>query len=122
MDQLLSKLCIDWEKTLANDSNMLLAVDAKKAFKYKDGKRTDEMDGWNITIVVPRLQFEKLTVKVKTLTAEPPVKFEEEDISDPVSVRFIGLSGRPYISYASSSPQIKYSITAEGVEVLDDEE
>lgn len=45
----------------------MLAADAKERYRYVDGKRTDELDGYGISVILPNLSFEKAMLKVSTL-------------------------------------------------------
>ena len=109
----LSDLSINWEETIGNDLANLMAVDMREAYIWgADGKKTDNLEGWNVEVVCPKLKFDKITVKVRS-KIQP---FEIPD-GEPILVKFIGLSGKAYLEYKSG--QVKFAITAENVDVLE---
>lgn len=105
-----SDLVIEWENTLGEN---LLATDVREAWQYVDGKKTERLAGWSIECASPRMRLDKIVVKV--LSRNKP--FEIVD-GEPVSVKFSGLSGKVYVDFRSG--QLKESITAESVIVLDE--
>lgn len=105
-----SDLVIDWEDSLGEN---LLATDVKESWQYVDGKKTERLAGWSIECACPRMRLDKVVVKV--LSKNKPFEIVN---GDPVSVKFSGLSGKVYVDFRSG--QLKESITAESVTVLDE--
>lgn len=104
---------IDWEKTLGiNPKNGLMAVGIKEAFAWEDGKKTKKVEGWNIECLIPRLQFEKVAIKV-LVDGDKPFRLEE---GETVEVKFVGLKGKAYMDYQSN--QVKFAITADSIQVI----
>lgn len=46
------------------DGNQMLADDPVPYYVYKDGQRTDNIEGYRYSVVLPNTKFEKVTVKV----------------------------------------------------------
>lgn len=105
-----SDLLINWSDTLGDS---LLATNIRETWEYVDGKKTERLVGWSIECACPRMRLDKVVVKVH-------VKNKPFDIVDgePLSVEFSGLSGKVYVDFRSG--QLKESITAESVTVLDE--
>ena len=92
----MSDLVIDWDETLGNNGT-LMAVETTWAYKYENDKKTDEIIGLNVACVVPKLKFDKVTVRVMGLVKVP----EGLAILDnPKLVQFDGLDGKIYLDYS----------------------
>ena len=58
----LSDLYLDVERIF--DGSQILAEEPVPYYTYKDGKKTDDIEGYRYMIVLPNLAFEKVSVKV----------------------------------------------------------
>lgn len=65
------KIFVDVEKTLG-DGIMLIGAD--DWFEFKDGKRTDNLLGCRLNLVLPGRKFEKINVKIADKKAEEYIK------------------------------------------------
>ena len=69
----------------------MLLVSAAPYYRYADGVRSDDVEGYKYDVVLPSSAFEKLTVKVagsQTVEITGP---------DPIPVTFEHLIVRPYV-------------------------
>ena len=77
-------------------SKMLL-ISVEEAAEYLEGKKTGRVDGYKYTVVLPEMNYEKLTVKIagdKKLDADgrtPDVKFEDLVCTAYVMDRSVGI-------------------------------
>ena len=96
----LDVIVVNWEATIGQP---ILAVDLAESYVWTNGKRTDVQDGWTLTILVPQMKFDKLTVKIKT-NKKPQIFEGNEDA--PVPVRLTGLTGRLYQDYRNNEIEV----------------
>lgn len=61
----------------------LLLVDVAPSYEYKDGKKTESVEGYKYTIAMQDRSFDKITVKIKGA--------KQMDVDGYVPVEFIGL-------------------------------
>lgn len=110
----LDQLCVNWEETLGAP---LLAVDMEESFSWASGKRTDQRDGYTLSVLCPKLKFEKVKIKLK-VTEQPEIFSKNDEEDGPVSVEFQGLGGKIYQDYTTK--EIRMSLFADGVKVADE--
>lgn len=110
----LENLIIDSNATLHNSKtdSGLIAVAIKEYYEYDGSKRTDKIQGYAVEVVDSFNRFEKSVIKLPGLSQKP---FEIQD--EYLSVYFKGLNIKPYVDYSSNT--VKFSITANDVEVLE---
>lgn len=113
----LENLVIDWDASLHNlkDDSGLIAVGIKEAYEYNGSQRTSRVIGYSVEVVDTMNRFEKTSVKIIGSTEKP---FEIGDNDDYLSVFFVGLKGKVYMDYSSHS--VRFSLTADRVQVLND--
>lgn len=90
-------------------STMLLA-DISPSFEYKDGERTDKLEGYRYSVVLPAHKMEKLGVKV--LNKTPLINIESEEIPIGTPVQFVNLEVG---SYFSKTQGVSITAKADGV-------
>lgn len=114
----LDDLVIDWNASLHNNKSGsgLIAVGIKDTYKYDGNRRTDEIIGYTIDVVDTMNRFEKTSIKVLGLSQKP---FEVEK-DEYVRIYFKGLTGKVYTDFSTNV--VKFSISADDVEILDDDE
>ena len=78
-------------------------------YKYADGKRTNEQDGYTVTCVLPERDYEELAVSVPTLSAEL-----EQCTGNPV-VQFDG----PTMSIYGRPDDLRIAAKASAVRIVD---
>lgn len=76
--------------------NTFLLADITPVYEYKDGQRTQNLQGFRYFCVLPSLKMEKLGIKVEHTT--PLVDFEKEDIPVGTQVNFDNLEVGSYFS------------------------
>ena len=109
----LSDLVIDWNETIGRN---LMAVESKPVYAWVDGKKTDVIASYAISVVAPRMKFDKITVKIPN-TGKVPLEFSDEE-PEPIGCEFHGLTGKAYMDYKTGS--VKFSISADSVEVVEE--
>ncbi len=57
---------IDSKETLSN----ALLVEARQYATYKDGKKSDTIEGSYFSIVLPNMGYEKISIKIKNIFVE----------------------------------------------------
>ncbi len=73
----------------------IILVDVREVFAYKDGERTDHLQGFKYHVIAPKRKYDSAYVRVDGLT--PIITNEELEESDtPVIVDFEGFEGRFY--------------------------
>lgn len=78
--------------------------------KYVDGVRTDAVDGYSVTVLVPECENKLLTVKVPTLG-----DVDENAVTATKRIAFDGLEVTPYVMDGF----IKISARAKGMHLAD---
>ena len=74
-----------------------LLADITPSYEYKDGERTDKLDGYRYSVVLPAHKMEKLSVKVSNKI--PLVDIENsEEIPIGTAVKFSNLEVGSYYS------------------------
>lgn len=82
----LNDIVIDNEKTLGKH---LLLTEVIPYYRYNDGKKTNEIEGYKYTVVLQERKFEKLSVKIEgDCRMSQPDKYQEVELK--------GLELRPY--------------------------
>lgn len=108
----LKNLVIDWDKTIGG--NNIQCVDVQPYFLYDESNRkTDILKGFAYTVIVPKLKFEKLTIKIEQ--KEPAFEVEEGE-SVPVSCE--DLAGKVYLDFRNNN-EVKFSLTASDIKVVE---
>lgn len=74
----------------ASLGNKYLLTDIRPVYKYENGKRLDDIDGYKYDIVLPDKKFEKIAVKI---CGEAKIPYPVEE---PVNVEFEDLKLKPY--------------------------
>ena len=66
----------------------MIAIDCNVRFKYNNGQKTDEQDGFAISVILPNMGYEKLTLKVASI----PENLTHDALasSNPVTIRPVG--------------------------------
>ena len=91
----------------------MMAVSTSAAFRYdENGNRTEEQQGFRVSVVLPLAGYEKATLKVPTI---PPVlSYEALADSGPVQIKpvnlvaalFIGRDGKAGLSLKADSVEV----------------
>lgn len=97
---------------LSLGGNFLL-VDIRPVFAYKDGEKTNNIDGYRYQCCLPRHKMEKIGVRVANKT--PLFDLEKEEIPVGTVVDFEGLEVGTYFS----NGQINVNAKAENVFLVD---
>lgn len=87
----------------------MLLADIAPAFEYKNGERTDKIDGYRYSVVLPVHKMEEIGVKV--LGKTPLIDIEKEDIPIGTPVQFTNLEVGSYFSKG----QINITAKAESI-------
>jgi hypothetical protein len=74
----------------------MLLADITPSYEYKDGERTDKLEGYRYSVVLPAHKMEKLGVKV--LNKTPLIDIESEEIPIGTPVQFANLEVGSYFS------------------------
>lgn len=74
----------------------MLLADITPSYEYKDGERTDKLEGYRYSVVLPAHKMEKLGVKV--LNKTPLIDIESEEIPIGTPVQFTNLEVGSYFS------------------------
>lgn len=99
-------------ETVAGSKKVIL-VNTAESKVYKDGKVTEEIDGYRYEVVALDNKYEKFQVKVEG--TNPIVTQEAIDASDkPIYVTFDGFEGRFYMNSQSHS----YMFTAKAKNMI----
>ncbi|MBQ6946363.1 MAG: hypothetical protein IJN43_18875 [Ruminococcus sp.] len=91
-------------------------------YEYEGNKRTDKFIANRFTVVSPARNFQTFNVKVENGKL---LKVSDDEIADaceamkPIWVRFIGFRAK---AYATDAKKVAYSCSAEGVEIVDENE
>lgn len=89
----------------------MLLADITPAYEYRDGERTDKLEGYRYSVVLPSHKMEKLGVKV--LNKTPLIDVEKkEEIPIGIPVHFTNLE---IGSYFSKSQGVTITAKADGV-------
>lgn len=66
----------------------MLATECNVRFRYVDGQKTDEREGFSITVILPNMNYEKLNLKVESV----PENLTRDALasSAPVSIAPVG--------------------------------
>lgn len=100
----ISDLIIDVNKTLGGQK-ILTAI--TPAYKYANGEKTEEIEGYNYEIVLPQREFEKVRIRIAGRQA-----FDMPEVYP--AVDFEGLEIKAYV--ISGSPLIKF--TADAIKIV----
>ena len=85
----------------ASLGNKYLLTDIRPVYKYENGKRLDDIDGYKYDIVLPDKKFEKIAVKI---CGEAKIPYPVEE---PVNVEFEDwFSGRYDVSATASDIRV----------------
>ena len=80
-------LVIDVKASLGNK---FLFFFIRPSYKYENGKRLDEIEGYKYDIVLPERKYEKMSVKISGEARFP------YPVENPINVEFEGLKLKPY--------------------------
>lgn len=103
--------------TLLFPENLYLVKDFMPKYKYEQGKRTENLEGWTYTLVEME-RFEILKVQIKNI--KPLFTKEEwQEVEDTGAKIFVQLNKawiHPYLNYNTKT--IEDSIIAESIEIV----
>lgn len=86
-----------------------LVGESRIVYKYRDGVKTDEIEGTTYTGLFPTLNYEKVSVKVIG-EIKPSIIYEGK----PIQVIFENLDGKAYQDFKHGG-EIKLSLTATAI-------
>lgn len=105
------KIYVNIEKTL---SNQLYMIGADDWFEFKNGKRTNNLLGARVKLVLPLRKFEKVSVKILSKHAEDFQKNVDDSKSGFVLVKLIDPEAIVYML----NQKMGISIKANDIEVI----
>ena len=92
----------------------MIATGTSVRFRYVDGKKTDVQDGFAISVILPNMGYERLTLKVSTVPDElTPAAFTA---SNPVTIIPVGDFSATL--YQGSNGAVGVSLKADTVDVV----
>lgn len=94
----------------ATCGNSAIATAVRIKFKYVDGNRTNEQDGYTVTCVLPERKYQELVVTVPSIPAE----LDQPIPDDGIVVRFEGLTITLY-----GRDDVRLAAKATAVHVID---
>lgn len=80
--------------------DVFLLAEISPSYDYKDGERTTNVNGYKYSVALPKLRYEKLTIKVPLLKQSNPL-FDinsEKPIPTGIKVGFKNLEVKSYFS------------------------
>lgn len=106
-----NQIVVNAEQTLG--ANMRLTA-MREAYKYKDGERTNEREGYRYEVVLLDRAFEKVTFKV----ADQNPLFSEEDVENNIAVKPINPQISLYANYQGGETGM--NVTADSLMAADE--
>lgn len=107
-----NQIVVNAEQTLG--ANMRLTA-MREAYKYSNGVRTNDLEGYRYEVVLLDRAFEKITFKIADLN---PL-FTEEDVAKNIAVKPINPQINLYPNY--SGGEVGLNVTADTLVVVENE-
>lgn len=107
----ISKWVLDINQTFGK--KYVLTGPARAKYAYKDGVRSDVIEGYLYTIVLPERAYEAIGVAI-----EGPCLIDDDVASTCPMVAFEKLTAKGYMSTFGARPEAKLSLKADGITVL----
>ena len=95
---------------------VFLLAEISPSYEYKDGERTTNINGYKYSVALPKLRFEKISIKVPLNRKNNPL-FDinsENPIPTGVKVGFKNIEVKPYFSAGN----INFTATADDVYLI----
>ena len=106
----ISKWVIDSGQTFG--SKYILTGPARAKYAYKDGERTDDIEGYTYVVVLPERSFDAISV-----TIEGPCQIDDDVAASCPMVTFDGLIAKGYLSTFGGKPEAKLSVRANNIKI-----
>lgn len=109
--------------SISGGSNNAILTAIEYMFAFKDGKKTDEKDGYKVVIVLYTNSYEKISVKLSKLDASILERYSNNYIQErnsslnPILVSFEGFKGK---IYTSNTGEPKISAKADRIIFMED--
>lgn len=101
----------------AANSDVVMLIEIKEAWKYVNKKRTDELEGYRNLVVAPNNRYEQISIKTPQAVVTPAQLAAAKD--GVIKVRVHGFAGRFYRVGDRDKAEYAFTATAERLEIIE---